>query len=45
MDDTSRPAERAINEQRCAELPARVVEVSERYSAIEVGETGSSLAE
>jgi hypothetical protein len=45
LDDTSRAAERAIMEQWCAELPARVVDVSERYSAIEVGETGSSFAE
>ena len=34
LDDTSREAERAIIERWCAELPARVVEVSERYSAI-----------
>jgi len=32
-------AERAIIEQWCAELPAQVVEVSERYSAIKVGVT------
>jgi hypothetical protein len=45
LDDTSREAERAIIEQWCAELPARVVEVSERYSAIEIGVTGASFPE
>jgi hypothetical protein len=45
LDDSSREAERAIIERWCAELPARVVEVSERYSAIEVGVTGSSSLE
>jgi hypothetical protein len=45
LDDTSREAERAIIEQWCAELPARVVEVNERYSAIKVGVTGASFPE
>ena len=45
LDDTSREAERAIIERWCAELPAQVVDVSERYSAIEVGVTGSTFPE